>query len=78
MWATMDRRYIPLSFQFQFALKRFNKSGFVNEILAFTQTFVALTFTTPRNASEMTIFIAKNVWIFHTSSSIHVMERKNC
>ena len=35
MWATMDQRYmyVPLSFQFQFALELFNISGSVNEIL---------------------------------------------
>ena len=32
MWATIDRRYVPLSFQFQFSLKLFNTSGYVNEI----------------------------------------------
>ena len=38
MWATMDQRYVPLSFKVQFALKLFNTPGSVNEILAFTQT----------------------------------------
>ena len=37
MWATMDQRYVLLLFQFQFALKRFDTSGSVNELLAFTQ-----------------------------------------
>ena len=37
MWATVYRRHVPLSFRFQFALKLFNTSGSINEILAFTQ-----------------------------------------
>ena len=32
-----NQRYVYLSFQFQFALKHFNTSGSVNEILAFSQ-----------------------------------------
>ena len=36
MWATIDQRYASLSFQFPFALKLFNTSGSVNEIVAFT------------------------------------------
>ena len=78
MWATVDRCYVPLSFQFQFALKLFSSSGSVNETLAFTKKFVALTYMTPRNASEMIFFIANNVSIFHTSPSIYFTERKNC
>ena len=76
--AYVGRCYIPLSFQFQFALKLFNSSRSVNETLAFTQNVLALTYTTPRNASEMKFFIAKNAWIFHTPCSIHFTDRKNC
>ena len=43
MCATMDHCYVPLSFQFQLALKLFNTSGYVNEILDFTPIHVALT-----------------------------------
>ena len=59
MWATVDQHYAPLSFQFQLALKLFSTSGSVNEILAFTETFVALTFTTHRNASEWNVLHCK-------------------
>ena len=44
----------------------------------YPKAFVALTFTTHRNASEIKCFIAKNVWIFHTPSSVHFTGRKNC
>ena len=36
MWATMDQHCVQLSFQFQFALKLFNTSRYVNEKPAFT------------------------------------------
>ena len=36
-WATIDQRYVSLSFPFQFALKLFHTSGSVSEMLAFTK-----------------------------------------
>ena len=63
---------IPISIcfkAFQYIRLRQRNTGFL---------FVALTFATPRNASEMKCFIAKNVWIFHIPSCIHFTKRKNC
>ena len=51
----------------------FNTSGSVNEILAFIQNNCCVNV----HATEMKFFTAKNVWIFHTPSSIHFTERKN-
>ena len=74
-----------LSFQFQFVLKHFNLSGSVNEIVAFIQNFVALTFTTPRNASERTFLhsaecmdTSRHFLFIYGTSFVHFMGRKNC
>ena len=53
MWATMDQHCVQLSLQFQFALKLFSTFGSVKEILILPKTCFALTFTTPRKASEL-------------------------
>ena len=75
IWAIMGRRYAPLSFQFQFALKLFNTSGSVNEILAFTQIICCVdVHDAQKRIWYAFIFIAKNVWIFHTPSCIHFTE----
>ena len=67
-----DKGFTLCSILFQkLALKLFSTvtSGFVNEIVAITQNpkrFVMFTFTTPRNVSELTYCIAKNVRAFRT------------
>ena len=66
MWATMDQSYVPLSFEFQFALKLFNTSGSVNEILAFT---VDVNDVKKRICAE--ILALQRTYGYFTPSSIH-------
>ena len=75
MWATMDQRYVQVSFQFQFALI-FNKFWSVNEILAFTQNIFCVDIHDAKKRLWAEILALQSTYGYFTSSSIHLQEER--
>ena len=77
-WATIDQCYVSLSFQFQFALKLFNMSGSINEILAFYPNHLLCWRSRRLETLWAEILALPKTYGYFTPYSIHFTEKIDC